>query len=139
MKKLDGLFEKQLKARNALVHPSKDFTLVQNVKQAIKNILFAGVSVEKVNSEIIAEATRLDWNAATKCSQLVCGGNGDKEFFDKNLFQETVLMPFENCEFCVATGWDEILKANYGDYMKLPPVGEREQHTSHTKFYWKES
>lgn len=61
----------------------------------------------------------------------------DKEFLDKSLFEKTVLMPFEDAQFCVAQGWDKILKVNYGDYMKLPPEDKREQHTSHTHFYWR--
>lgn len=137
MTNLDLLFKKQLRARNSRVHPSSDFGFIINVKQAIKNILYAGLDINKINSEIKSEARRLEWDSCSKCSMIVCEGNQDKEFFDKSLFQHTVLMPFENYEFCVATGWNEILRANYGDYMKLPPVEDRMQHSSHTKFYWK--
>ena len=33
--------------------------------------------------------------------------------------------------------YDKILTLTYGDYMKLPPEEDREQHTSFVKFYWK--
>ena len=46
-------------------------------------------------------------------------------------------MPFEDSEFCVAEGWNVFLSSNYGDYMKLPPEEDREQHTSFVKFYCK--
>ena len=35
-------------------------------------------------------------------------------------------MSFEGEEFSVPTGYDTILSTYYGDYMKLPPEGERD-------------
>lgn len=45
---------------------------------------------------------------------------------------------FENCRFRVPVGYDEILKAQFGDYMKLPPVNERITHHKN-KVYWKDN
>ena len=38
---------------------------------------------------------------------------------------ETIDLVFENTEFSCPAGYDEYLKAVYGDYMKLPPVEQR--------------
>lgn len=114
---LERLFDRQLKARNATVLHSKNVDFVQNLKQVVKHILFSHIDISKINQAILCEAMRYTWSEASKCSQLVCGGNSDKEFFDKKLFEQTMLMPFEDAKFCVAQGWDEILRANYGDYM----------------------
>ena len=43
----------------------------------------------------------------------------------KNNFKSAVLKKFENAEFYVPQGYDQILKDVYGNYMKLPPESER--------------
>lgn len=134
--RLEPLFAKQLKARNALVHPSRSFGLVQNVKQLVKNTLYCNLDVRKINQSIENNARKMEWGESTVCSQLVCGST-TREYYDKSWITKTTLMPFEDSEFCVATGWHELLAAYYGDYMRIPPVEEREQHTSYIKFYWK--
>ena len=39
--------------------------------------------------------------------------------------EKTVLWPFEGYEFPIPTGYDNILKTIYGDYMQFPPKEER--------------
>ena len=136
IQRLESLSTKQIKARNAKVCPSMSFGVIQNLKQLVKNVIYLNLDIKKINNTIIDEATRTHWDDSSVCSQLVCG-TSINEFYSKSLFSKTVLMPFEDSEFCVAEGWDAFLKYNYGDYMKLPPEEDREQHTSFVKFYWK--
>lgn len=136
IQRLESLSTLQIKARNAKVRPSISFSVIQNIKQLVKNIIYLNLDLNRINNSIIDEATQTHWNDSAVCSQLVCG-TSIKEYYSKSLFSKTVLMPFEDSEFCVAEGWDVFLKSNYGDYMKLPPEEEREQHTSFVKFYWK--
>ena len=42
-----------------------------------------------------------------------------------NLFSKAVNVPFENKEFQVPIGYDEILRYIYNDYMKMPPEDKR--------------
>ena len=44
---------------------------------------------------------------------------------DKNLFAQTLMMPFEGTMVPMPSGYDEILKLFYGDYMQLPPPDKR--------------
>ena len=44
-----------------------------------------------------------------------------KVVFSKKCFDNYIEMPFENTTMRCPTGYDEFLKAVYGDYMKLPP------------------
>ena len=46
-------------------------------------------------------------------------------------------MQFENCKFEVPVGYDDVLKANFGEYMKLPPEDKRVPHHGF-KAYWKD-
>lgn len=41
-------------------------------------------------------------------------------------FEKTIDMPFENMTVKVPAGYDHILKAFYGDYMKIPPLDKRQ-------------
>lgn len=48
-----------------------------------------------------------------------------KNFFHREDFNRTVMMPFEGFDFPVPIGWERILKGLYGDYMKFPPSEQR--------------
>lgn len=52
-----------------------------------------------------------------------------KEFFD-----ETVYFKFEDFEVPAPVGYDEILRASYGDYMQLPPENQRKPHHGYTAY-----
>ena len=49
----------------------------------------------------------------------------EKEVFRKEDWSGTQWMPFENIMVPVPNGWDNVLRTNYGDYMKFPPVEKR--------------
>lgn len=53
---------------------------------------------------------------------------GDGRLFPKNFFISEIQLPFENHPFYVTAKYDEVLKALYGDYMKLPPKNEQVGH-----------
>lgn len=59
------------------------------------------------------------------------GDYGEGEIFEKNLFQESIKMRFEDFEIDIPKEYDIILKQLYGDYMKLPPEEKRKSHHSH--------
>lgn len=45
---------------------------------------------------------------------------------ESQVFDKTLFVQFENIRVPIPEGFDCYLKANYGDYMKLPPVEERQ-------------
>lgn len=51
-------------------------------------------------------------------------------------FAKFIYKDFEGYKFRVPVGYDAILKAEYGDYMKLPPENERVTHHQNM-VYWK--
>lgn len=48
--------------------------------------------------------------------------------YSKDFFEHIIRIPFEDGLFCVPKRYDEYLKINYGDYMKIPP---KEKQISH--------
>ena len=52
-------------------------------------------------------------------------------------YKDYIMMKFEDSEFRIPAGYDQALTAQYGDYMKLPPVEERA--TLHkNNVFWKD-
>lgn len=52
----------------------------------------------------------------------------DRDVFDKELFDKTILVDFGKYEFRVPEEYDRVLSQIYGDYMKLPSQNERKPH-----------
>lgn len=53
-----------------------------------------------------------------------------KERHDKKLFEEYIDVSFEGYSFMAIRDYDTYLTKHYNEYMKLPPVEERENHMS---------
>ena len=56
-----------------------------------------------------------------------------KEVYSKELFEKAICVPFEDMNISIPSGYHDILKASYGDYMKLPPIERRT--SNHDCFY----
>ena len=52
----------------------------------------------------------------------------NKKYMLKKWFEDSVEVPFEDKKFIAPIGFDEYLRTEYGDYMKLPPENERVSH-----------
>lgn len=75
-----------------------------------------------------------------RCSSLVCmEANRDnrQEVFPTSDFLQFQLMPFEDQQFYVASGYDNILTTIFGNYMQIPPKDKQVSHIIHLwDFYW---
>lgn len=45
--------------------------------------------------------------------------------YDKSIFEDYLIIPFEDIQVKIPIGYDKLLRQSYGDYMKLPPESER--------------
>lgn len=65
-------------------------------------------------------------------SELICnlssGGPLKDRSFPKDCFSSMIDINFENRKYKAMKGWDQYLKATYGEYMKLPPEEQRIHH-----------
>ena len=55
----------------------------------------------------------------------LCTRKSEEQMLPIDVFTETTKMLFEGKEYCVPVNYDLMLKTQYGDYMKFPPVEER--------------
>lgn len=70
--------------------------------------------------------------------ETMCIGNysaRDKMICNKHVFDSFIDVDFENKKYKAPVGYDEYLKAYYGDYMKLPPVEKRVSHHMFVAYY----
>ncbi|MDD6797602.1 MAG: LicD family protein [Clostridia bacterium] len=58
--------------------------------------------------------------------------------YDKKWFEKTVRVPFDEYEFDAPSGYDNVLKTMFGNYMELPPAEKRvAEHYDVTSEYFK--
>ena len=48
-----------------------------------------------------------------------------RHFYQPDIFERLTILPFEGKEYSAFQDYDEILRTEYGDYLKLPPEAER--------------
>lgn len=62
------------------------------------------------------------------CSSTQPLGRAAKGVASKECFDKLILADFENKKFYIPSGYDEVLRNIYGDYMKLPPKSQQVSH-----------
>jgi len=75
--------------------------------------------------DLIKFCKQYDFNQSPCYSNLSFGGYGFKEYCSKDVLNDYILHPFEDCLFYVMQGYDKALSIKYGDYMTLPPKEKR--------------
>lgn len=65
----------------------------------------------------------------------ISGVYGEKECYDRSVFDTYIYMPFENYQFMCIKDYDTYLSKHYGNYMELPPK-EKQIATHAEKVYW---
>ena len=86
----------------------------------------SGYSVEKGTRKIIE--TEKSYSKSGNRLMNATWALSSKDSWPVELWSNTIMVEFEGCEFCAPVGYDEILKIEYGEYMKLPPEDQRVRH-----------
>ena len=73
-------------------------------------------------------ALRYSYKKSPRCGMVTWAYDGPDQALPKEEYENRVLMPFEDKEFYVMSGWDKNLTGIFGDYMTLPPEEDRENH-----------
>lgn len=131
------LLNKQVDIRQTLYIPSIHFPILTNLSLLFRKFKRKRDSINAINQSIKNIVNRFNYGDTNHCSQLVCRGNKDKEFFPIKLFESYTFMEFEGYQLMVASGWKEILTLNFGNYMKMPPASERKPHGGFVIYLWK--
>ena len=106
------------------------------IKKAIKYIValpFKVLPIRWYAKKHEKIATRYNNDVTRRFVGLGGGYSYEKELQEWENVEQLLLHKFEDCEFWIPKGYNNILTNLYGDYMKLPPESERiVKHTA----YW---
>ena len=77
--------------------------------------------IDNINSRYSYESSKYIGSVSSLFNRL-------QDRFEKEWFEDFLFAEFEGYKFKIPLGYDKILTALYGDYMKLPPENERVTH-----------
>lgn len=101
------------------------------LKYCIKRIVFPSRKIMMKEMQNFAQKWSFDNYPFSSADTL-----SRKLVLPKEYFKETIMLPFEDHEFCCIKEYDAFLKLEYGDYMTPPPENQRiPPHNNH--IYWK--
>lgn len=95
-------------------------------KKRFAYIYYQLISAASSKDVLIKKYNRILKEVGITNTLMLQTGHRTKCAFNKNWFRSSIFLPFEGINFSVPVGYKERLTAEYGDYMKLPPVEERE-------------
>lgn len=95
--------------------------------------IYSFIDYSSLKDIIVKYATLIPYEESTVCVDYSI--ISDYAPFPKELIQTSYLANFEDGKFYIPTGYDIILRAWYGDYMKLPPEKDRKPSQSYVDFY----
>ena len=133
--KCSEMYLKQLRFRYSVDSIVKLLERPKPVRSIIKKILYHG-KINQILSEHERLATMFNQMDTKHWSQLTCP-DPSIEYHLMEDFNDTVMLPFEDSEFCALKGYERVLTEMYGDYMQLPPVEKRKGSFDETTFFWK--
>lgn len=111
------------------IHVSQIFT---NPKFFLNGIILRLKGLDRIQNELERAAKQKSF-----CDSSYVGipnWNWIKLVYKREWYEEFVKVPFEDSEFYISKHYDDILRAEYGDYMKLPPTEKRVYHHGYTAF-----
>lgn len=81
-----------------------------------------------LGKQLLAMGKKCDWENSRYVGCVIWDTETETGLFEKDWFAQTQVMPFEQEQFRVITGYDAFLSRMYGDYMQLPPEEDRIAH-----------
>lgn len=111
----------------------KKIAEIEGVINKITKLFVKAVPSSLANRRITKIMTLYSYE---KSRDLICYCDPYKTKLKRQWFNSMELHKFENYNFCIPKGYDDILHAIYGDYMKLPPLDKQNPHHVFNA-YWK--
>jgi lipopolysaccharide cholinephosphotransferase len=114
----------QMLSKIKLSRVSGIMTLKQNLIILPGRILLAAVPLTYMAKKIESISFSLN-NTNSNYVGFMVWGYGEREMFKKEIFSETVEMPFEDMLAPVPKEYDKVLTSLFGSYMEYPPLDKQ--------------
>lgn len=102
-----------------------------------KRLKYSKADIMAQNNKLLGMMRKYPVGATGHVSQLGVRGWVYRDHYPADILDETMLMPFEDTEVRVPKDFHTFMIPQYPDYMTIPPVEKRVQHTG-SKFFWKD-
>ncbi len=105
------------------IHVSQLFT---NPRFFCSSIILRLKGLDRIQTELEKAATQKAFGNSLFVG--IPNWNWIRLVYKREWYEEFVKAPFEDSEFYISKYYDDILRAEYGDYMQLPPIENRVYH-----------
>lgn len=120
-----------LNARNRPI-PFRIRPITSFCKYLAKRLFRLFHSFNYYSNKILEIGKQYDFDKSSKCIFTWRAGSLDlplkRIVFDKKWFESTMKVPFEDTVIRIPIGYDAYLTQDFGDYMSLPPMEQRDTH-----------
>lgn len=106
----------------------------QDLKLLAYKLRYVLHSACSMRSQVLDIASKCSISETVYVDDIVQNYSHDTRF-KRTAIDKLFLTKFEDRQYFIPTGYDEILKASYGDYMKLPPIEKRVPHHGFKAFW----
>lgn len=113
---------------------SNERNLIKNIVLYVGKFLLLPVSLKFLVGKMVKKSKKYNYETADKVCILAMGTKLNKPI-DKKVFEDHLLVKFEDDQFYIPIGYDVFLKSIFDDYMKLPPEEERKSHHAFKAYY----
>ena len=110
--------------------PNRKSTLIKNVSRIVLFLLPSKRIRWKVSRLLEKYLMKFDFDGDYEYVRYLT-----TDLRKRSLYDKAVYMDFEGYQMPVPVGYDEYLRAQYGDYMQLPPEDRRKPITDNLVFY----
>jgi len=125
-------YKKYLNAKKAIIGTKRSFK--KNLIILLGKFLLLPYSVRNILVKIDNICRQIPYEGSEKV--VFYYGYGPREIVKRSDFAVQIKHKFEDREFYIPVGYDDYLRATYGDYMQLPPEEQRVTHHTY-KAWWK--
>lgn len=129
-----GELRRLMHVKNSVFLKSMPFK--RKLRLTITKLILLPLSLSKLLKRIKSTATRCIYDKSDNVCSFM-SRTAAREILPRSVFDNYVMLPFEGKEYRAPKGYDSYLKANYGDYMQLPPEEKRISHHN-SEARWKE-
>lgn len=116
------------------VNPNEDSKIAKIIRiipkgmlEALKKWLIPNKGITGIKRYLLKEITKYDLNKSEYYEEIFSEA-GNTGIYKKEIFDESILVPFENVKIPIPKEYDKYLSQCYGDYMKMPDESQRGGH-----------
>lgn len=125
--------------RMKLLQPTNKNSWPKRIAIRLSKVLVAHTSMKKLvkaQYALIDKLPKQPTSYVAMVSGNAYGPKTERNIWSRHLFDHYVDLPFEDRHFKCIANYDSCLRAEYGDYLSLPPVGQRTSPHSLCEIYW---